>query len=317
MISVGRTDKKIQIAKTTHKKKTQIPKLSNIIANDIDDSDCESIDIENFSQSSPIIVDSESFSDSNSNSNISKDLKRSNKTPNILPQNNNNNNNNKKLQVRTSIKSDNKETSVIIKKQLTKNTKAKRVTLYLDDDPAKPITAGGVMIYKYVQNKMMLLIIETDGKYEDIGGKIDPIDDDIFCAVAREIQEETNNHILSNDIIERLKLAPYIYVPKSKYVIYLVEATNTEKKLKKSDFGDMEEHDAFPRTIGWISRDVLIKPQNVQYKLNWRLKSKALFDQLIEIEKTVKYKKKIFKGKSIKDDTNENDEETYTPGDDS
>ena len=192
--------------------------------------------------------------------------------------------------------------------------------MYLDDDPAKPVTAGGVMIYKYVQNKIMLLIIETEGKYEDIGGKIDPEDDDIYSAVAREVQEETNEQIMSDDIIDRLKLATYVYMPKSKYVIYIVEATDIEKKLKKVDFGDMEYHDAFPRTIGWIARDALMKPHNIQYKMNWRMKSKELFNQLIEIEKNVKYKKKLFKQKPnkniINNNNNSDEEETYTIGED-
>jgi 8-oxo-dGTP pyrophosphatase MutT (NUDIX family) len=178
--------------------------------------------------------------------------------------------------------------------------------MFLDDDPAKPVTAGGVIIYKYVKGKMMLLIIETDGKYEDIGGKIDPDDSDVFSAVAREVQEETNEQIMSEDILDRLKIASYVYVPRSKYVVYIVEATVQEKKLKKTDFGEMEEHDAFPRTIGWIARDALMKPQTIQYKMNWRLKSKELFDKLIDIEKDGMFKKKIFK-KPIDDDDDDDD----------
>jgi len=300
--------------KSTNVNVKSVAKTPKIIMSDLDDSECESIDIENLCNSPNTEVNTEvnieSSSDSEPQLVPSKVQTKSNKKVSQKD-------NIKNSEQYVPIKKEKKNTKKIIKirpiKQNVKNNK--RVELYLDDDPAKPITAGGVMIYKYVQSKMMLLIIDVDGKYEDIGGKIDPEDDDIFCAVARETQEETNNQIMSEDIIDRLKTAPYVYVPKSKYVIYMVEAIDDERKLKKADFGDMEEHDGFPRTIGWIARDVLMKPHNIKYKMNWRLKSKQLFDQLIEIEKNVKYKKKIFKTKSKKENTSDDNdsEETYTP----
>ena len=170
-----------------------------------------------------------------------------------------------------------------------------RVTIYLNDDDTKPVTAAGALLYKKVGDSMKLLLIETKGKYEDIGGKIDPVDKDIIDAAAREVEEETNGLIKGESIKDRLKVAPYIYVPRSKYVIFIIEANVSEKKLKKEDFGDREIHDNFARTIGWISREELTKPATVQHKLNWRLKSKSLFDKLIEIDKQLKLKPNIFK----------------------
>lgn len=169
--------------------------------------------------------------------------------------------------------------------------------MYLNDDDAKPVTAAGALFYKKVGKQMMILIIENEAKYEDIGGKIDPDDEDIMAAAAREIEEETNGQIKGENVIDRLKLAPYIYVPRSKYVIYLVEASPAEKKLKKSDFGDREDHDGFARTIGWISREELSKPASVQFKMNWRMKCKSLFDKLTDIENQFKFKNNMFKNK--------------------
>jgi len=250
---------------------------------DFDDSECESIDIENLGQ---ILVNVDIVSEE-------EIIIKPTKLKMVKP---------KTIKPKTI-----KPKTVKPKKQPVKSQpKNKRTVMFLDDDPAKPVTAGGVIIYKYVKGKMMLLIIETDGKYEDIGGKIDPDDSDVFSAVAREVQEETNEQIMSEDILDRLKIASYVYVPRSKYVVYIVEATVQEKKLKKTDFGEMEEHDAFPRTIGWIARDALMKPQTIQYKMNWRLKSKELFDKLIDIEKDGMFKKKIFK-KPIDDDDDDDD----------
>jgi hypothetical protein len=181
-----------------------------------------------------------------------------------------------------------------------KKPKSQRVIMYLNDDDAKPVTAAGALFYKQVGKRMMILLIENEAKYEDIGGKIDPGDADIISAAGREIEEETNGQIKGDDVMERLKIAPYIYVPRSKYVIYLVEASSAEKKLKKIDFGDREDHDGFARTIGWISREELSKPATVQFKINWRIKCKSLFDKLMDIESQFKFKNNMFKNKKDK-----------------
>jgi ADP-ribose pyrophosphatase YjhB (NUDIX family) len=184
------------------------------------------------------------------------------------------------------------------KKLSSKKSSSERKTIYLNDDVTRPVTAAGAIFYKQIGKDMMLLLIENRAKYEDIGGKIDPDDEDIYEAAAREIEEETNGQIKSDDVIERLKTASYIYVPKSKYVIYIIEANADEKKLKKDDFGDREEHDGFERTIGWIARKEIAKPTIVKFKLNWRMISKSLFDKLAEIEGQFKFKKSLFKKKA-------------------
>lgn len=184
-----------------------------------------------------------------------------------------------------------KKSKSVAKKKASSN---KRTIMYLNDDDAKPVSAAGALIYKRSAGKMKILIIENMNKYEDIGGKIDPTDESIYHAAGREIEEETNGMIKQDNIVERLQVAPYIYVPRSKYLIFIVEATKKEKKLKKEDFGDREIHDDFPRTIGWIRRDALTKSTVIQFKMNWRMKSKSLFDKLTDIDNQFKFKKKMF-----------------------
>lgn len=187
------------------------------------------------------------------------------------------------------------KTNIELNIESDKKTKiSKRTIMYLNDDDAKPVTAGGVLIYKKEKGNMMILVIDNSGKYEDIGGKIDPDDKTVYHAISREVEEETNSIIKSDTIIERLKDAQYIYVPNSKYVIFLVEATKYEMKLRKDDFGDKELHDNFPRTIGWISRHDIVNPEIIKFKMNWRMKSKSLFDKLLDIENQFKLKKKLF-----------------------
>lgn len=173
--------------------------------------------------------------------------------------------------------------------------KNKKTTMFINEDNTKPITAAGVIIYKKVNNKMKLLMAESRNRYEDIGGKIDPIDESIYHAAAREIEEETNHIIKSDDIIDRLKSANYVYVPNSKYIIFIVEANAEEKKLKKEDFGKMELHDNLSRTIGWLDKEILLNSFIIKYKMNPRIKYKTLFDKLAIIDSQYKYKKNMFK----------------------
>jgi len=171
-----------------------------------------------------------------------------------------------------------------------KTSVQKKVTLYLNDDSSKPVTAAGVLFYKKVGKNLMLLVIDNQGKYEDIGGKIDSNDTNILTAVCREIEEETNAKIKSENVLERLRTSHHVYVPRSKYLIYLLEANDYEKELKKEDFGDCEENNGSIRTIGWISREELTKTPIIQYKMNRRLKSKDLMDKLVSIENMLKLK---------------------------
>lgn len=172
--------------------------------------------------------------------------------------------------------------------------RTKRKIVYLNGDPNKPITASGVLIYKNVSGKMQLLIINTKNIYEDIGGKIDIDDISIYDATSREIEEETNGVIKKQDIIERIRDARYIYVPKSKYLVFIVEALSIEKKLQKSDFGNKEIHANINRTIGWIDKYQLSNKNIIKYKLNYRLREKQIFDTLQSIENQFKYRKRLF-----------------------
>ena len=189
---------------------------------------------------------------------------------------------------------------IIIKLYCTKdhNYLMERKTFYLDDDPTMPITAGGILLYR-TTNGLQFLIEEIDSTYEDIGGKCDSTDPTIFSAVAREVEEETNGVIKRDDIMERLEDASTIkfYSSQSKYVIYLVKATEDESNLTKEEFGDIEIHDKISRTIGWVSANDFISPMVIQHKLNCRLRNKALFDKIRTMNELNKFRKNIMKKK--------------------
>jgi hypothetical protein len=181
---------------------------------------------------------------------------------------------------------------------------SKKKLFYVNDDKDKPITSGGVIIYRFIKNNMELLLSDTRNNYEDLGGMIDEKDKDILSTIAREAFEESNNLLKKTTIKTRLKKSNYIYVPKCKYIIYIIKANSLEEKLSSLDFGDKEIHDNIDRKIKWIPLDIFLLPETIKYKLNWRLKSKLLYDKLKEIKNDVKLDINMFSSSQV-DEENE------------
>ena len=168
-----------------------------------------------------------------------------------------------------------------------------RPTFYIDGDKTKPVRAGGVIIYKYVKNELFMLLIDSRGQYEDIGGRTDYDDDDYFDTVVREVYEETNKIIKRKNTRDKIMATTQkVYIPVSKYVIFFIEATEKQKKLKKKDFGPKEIHDDIFRTINWISHSHFTEKNIINYKINFRLKNKHVFEMLncIKINKQMQHK---------------------------
>ncbi len=159
-----------------------------------------------------------------------------------------------------------------------------RKTFYLNADEEKQITAAGVMIYRFNNNDIEVLLVDSRGTYEDLGGRVDTKDKDIFSTAAREAFEESNELLNKRKIKSRIKTAPFVYVEKLKYIVYIIPANSDEKSLISSDFGDIEEHDNINRTIKWFPLSVLTKSEIFKDKLNWRIKNRKIFDILKEIK---------------------------------
>jgi hypothetical protein len=161
----------------------------------------------------------------------------------------------------------------------------KRKTFYLNDDKEKPITAGGVILYKIKNDKIYLLLINSKGNYKDFGGRSDDADESIFDVVSRQAHEESN-YILDKDTIkDRLISAKSAYMPHSKYIIYVVFANDEESKLTSEIFDKRENSTSILRRIKWVPMEVFMKPAIIKHKVSMRLKNKDFFDILKYIEK--------------------------------
>lgn len=161
--------------------------------------------------------------------------------------------------------------------------KYKRIIMYIDE---KPITASGVILYKFDKNKLKLLLIKSKNRktYEDLGGHIDETDKDIYDTASREVFEESNKVLNRKSIKKRIKKSSCFYTPKSKYLIFLLEATDEEEKMNSIIFGDKEEHDDIERVIDWIPLEKFLKKETIKTGMNWRLKNRELFIKLIELQ---------------------------------
>jgi len=174
-------------------------------------------------------------------------------------------------------------TSIEKPKTLVTYDSNKRPTFYFENDITKPIRAGGVLIYKKYNGHLKFLLIKKltygDDLHEDIGGKTDTCDKDIYDTISREVSEETNKVIDQEVIREQIKNGTPLYVPFSKYLIYLVEANEDQLKLKSDDFGDEETHDSIKRKIYWIKIQNFIHDR---YNFNPRMNNQPIKKYITE-----------------------------------
>lgn len=171
------------------------------------------------------------------------------------------------------------------------STKVEKKTFMIDD---QIVTSGGVLLYRFKKNTMELLMVESRGGIEDLGGRIDKSDRSIYTTVAREAFEETNELLDKDSIKKRIKNAPYAYMARSKYIVYIIPANPDEVLLTTDDFGDTEICDNIKRKIKWIPISTFLMPEIIKHKLNWRLKNKALFDIVKKINDNKKADKCMF-----------------------
>jgi hypothetical protein len=158
--------------------------------------------------------------------------------------------------------------------------KSNRKVFCLDD--TRMIYAGGVLLYKFIDDQIYFLMIYSDRRkaHEDIGGKVDNNDTTIYNTVIREAFEETNQIIKLNK--ETLISSPYFYNDNGKYILYLVEANYEQSKTTKEDFGPVELYENIERIIEWVKCDDFIQKNikvcnrvNMYHIINY-LKSKVI-----------------------------------------
>jgi hypothetical protein len=148
------------------------------------------------------------------------------------------------------------------------------------------VKAGGCLLYKFNKdNELYILLMKSREKFEDLGGTTDTKDKTILDTISREVYEESNKLISKESIKARIEKLTPIYIKTSKYLLYILEATEEEAKLKSELFGKLELHDNIKRTVHWMKYN-RIKDEDYQEKLNFRLKYYPVFNKLKSVYNT-------------------------------
>jgi hypothetical protein len=169
---------------------------------------------------------------------------------------------------------------------LTRIIERDRPTFYFNGSNTNKIRAGGGIFYKTdLDGNVSFLLMNVGNKYEDFGGKTDIKDLTINETIAREVDEESNSIFKKNDIVARIKGLIPIYTNVSKYLLYFIKLTNEEANINPLVFGTKEIHDDIDRIVEFIPLHTLKTENFIKYSLANRLKFRAFFKYINDLEK--------------------------------
>ena len=154
-----------------------------------------------------------------------------------------------------------------------------RPTFYYDTIE-NPTRASGILLWDFDQNlnQIKFLMIFANGRYEDFGGKTDDEDENILETACREMSEESNFILKSDDLVIDTKNC--IYNKNSKYLIFLAKLNKITWKL--DDFGDREEYENISRIVKWVTIEEFTELFQTN-KLHIRLKIDNLIQKILDI----------------------------------
>ena len=140
-----------------------------------------------------------------------------------------------------------------------------------------PVCAAGVLFYTYDSNKEFRILIQRrENRIEDLGGKVDRKDIDIYDTAIREVYEETNKKISLSR--KRLMSSKYMYLQMGKYMLFIVYATKREFSI--TDFSD---HEVCDYAIDALASSLCIKKREISWESISNLKDQE-FNSRINLE---------------------------------
>jgi hypothetical protein len=177
------------------------------------------------------------------------------------------------------------------KNKRTYKKKINQPVFYYKNEKQSEIKAGGVVFYYYDRknNELKFLLIKNREKYEDFGGKTDPLDKTIEETIAREVEEESNEIFTKTNIIKRIENKNPLYTKNSKYLLYFCRLKSSEN-YNPSIFGTKEIYENIPRTVEWISYDKLKNSSFIKKNLSYRLRFRTFFTKINKLHTFYKNK---------------------------
>ncbi len=156
-----------------------------------------------------------------------------------------------------------------------------------DDRPTfscggKPVRAAGILLWTRKGDRTYRLFRNIKGKFEDIGGKTDPVDRCTQDTAIREVCEETNGKLFSahhthedcEAMLRQLMQDTYEieYNHKSKYVLFKIQVDPSILDIPMKRFGLSETTDwgTLRHYYQWRAN---VPRQN---QLHWRIRRMSL-----------------------------------------
>jgi len=122
----------------------------------------------------------------------------------------------------------------------------------------QPVKACGLLLWTVSKGKKWTLFRKHKGKWADMGGKTDAVDNTIIDTVVREVCEETNNSLFCTDdedcaskVRNIVRSSKMFYDAKCKYLLFHCKVDNKLFDLPLSRFGEAEG--SKKHEYGWFS----------------------------------------------------------------
>jgi len=130
------------------------------------------------------------------------------------------------------------------------------------------ITAAGILIIDYKNNRCLLQYNTLKNRWDDFGGKVEFEDDTILSTMIRELYEESNK-LIGNKINQIcFKDVQFFYIKKAKYVLAVLDSKNIKIEDDLKQYGLIEEQTNIERYVKWVDCDAILNNKN---NLNPRL----------------------------------------------
>lgn len=127
------------------------------------------------------------------------------------------------------------------------------------------VRAAGILVYVRQGGDIQFLMRKEKGKWSETGGgKSEKVDTCILDTAVRECVEETNGRLFSDEdsfsecdskLREMITPRTYkIYSPRSKYMLFVVEADMKLRREKMTRFGNVEMHTRIRHYYKWVRK---------------------------------------------------------------
>lgn len=141
--------------------------------------------------------------------------------------------------------------------------------VFIDDDANSIICACGCLfVNKYSKKLLLIQYLDTNKRLDDLGGKVDHIDNTKYDTIFREVDEESNG-LINKQIISKLLLSNNYfecYSNKSKYFFLVIEVDDSFFP-DTTVFGRNELCENINRVIEWHDITTVLKNRNLANRL--------------------------------------------------